>query len=151
MTQTIGTVEWIIDFLREHHLPTPQLGRLEVAARERIEDAGEVRRRLAEFGGAGWVCFTDRVVELEPGDSLPEGIPLSAELVDGEESLHLRQTESGWLLVRIRAGGEKDQLIFREQRLRIGGGRLRYEVAWAPDGAGSWAPRCFRFLGIERE
>ena len=141
--------QWMMDTLTGSGLAAPRAGRLE-STRELLTDPDAVRSRLVEFGGAGWLCLTDRVVPNFNGVDLPDGVPLHAEVTDGERSLHLRQHREGWVLYTIARGEGDDQLIFNETFVAIGGGRLQYEVAWRRDLEDrTWRPWCARFVGIE--
>lgn len=148
MTEPIR-IDWALELLRDHKLGEPERGRLEVET-EAVTDPNQVRKRLEQFGGLGWMCLTGEIVEVRAGRAIPPGTVLSAELAKGDESLHLRQSQTGWTLSRIAKAKGDGQLLFKEPRLRIGGGTLHYQVAWACDGDdGVWKPRCARLVGIE--
>lgn len=131
-------------------LAAPRPATFEVVASDQLADPAGALAALRAFGGRGWVCFTDEVVEPDDAASLRDGIPLSAELCTAGESLHLRQEGSGWRLVRMATREGSDHLVFTESRERLGGGTLTYEVAWRRDEA-AWRPWCARLSRIEKK
>lgn len=155
----------ILNLLKLADLGDPAQGRLE-ARSESITAPDVALARLREFGGTGWVCFTDEVVEVGRSNPLSgDGIPLSAELCRDDASVHLRQDGAGWRLITITKSEEGDQLIFTERRLKIGGGALVYEVAWKRESVPTtreleeptkrepeaWRPWCARLSAVEAE
>lgn len=119
---------------------------------QRLNDAAEVRARLAErLGWQGWVCFQSRVVRL-PVESLPEdaGRVLSAELALGEESLHLLPDGAGgWTLIRL-CEGEGEEVLADEVRhlARDASDRLHYRRFWKRTEGGGFAPFAARLIGF---
>jgi hypothetical protein len=123
-------------------------------ATEKAELPGDVWKAVSDFAPLqGWLCLTDRVIHFcepsgMPGDNV--GIILSGELANGNESLHIRQSEGGWLLTRLIAGRGDDCIVFREQFVSTESGRrdrLNYEVYWRLEN-GAYKPYAGRFCGI---
>lgn len=137
-----------MQLLESGGLPVPYLGLFEMTpvAMPRVPE--DALAELRSFGGQGWVCYTDCVLSVDDAASLPAGIPLSAELCKGSVSLHLRQVEGGWRVVRLGSTEGDQHLIFTARRPRLGGGTLVYEVAWER-GAEAWRPWCSRLSAIE--
>jgi len=102
---------------------------------------------------AGWLCLTDEVLVLRSREDLEKAhgrILLSGELVYGDRSLHVRQGENGWSLVRLEKGiGEEclmlcESFISTEDKQQL---RLDYEVFWK-NGGRAYEPYAFRFIGF---
>lgn len=109
-------------------------GRL-VLERQRLTKIADVKEALETFNGAtGWVETTD---SLQPwSGSVPDGVPLNAELSDGERGLTLRRGAREWILVRSHVedtehGGELLQEV--SYRSRKGFPTLTYLVGWRID------------------
>lgn len=120
----------------------------------RMDDADAVLEALRERRGwQGWICFQSRVVTL-PLDALPgdAGLPLSAELACGDESLHLLPDGAGgWILTTIREGEGSEALADEVRHLRRDGapGALRYRRFWQRSEDGGYAPFAARLVGFE--
>ncbi len=126
-----------------------------------ILDPARVLPTLREAGGAGWVCYTDRVVATDDASTLPDGMVLSAELVTpGGASVQLRQHGDGWMLTRLQESDEGvDALWFEElfESSRPGGPwRMRYRCYWRLEARAhcgtsleSWQPWVAGFQGWE--
>lgn len=105
----------------------------------------------------GWICFQSRVVAL-PLERLPEdaGLPLSAELAHGDESLHLLPDGAGgWILTEIREGEGDEALADDVVHLIRGerGGRLHYRRYWRREASGfaPFAARLVRLADMKEE
>ncbi|MDI9631257.1 MAG: hypothetical protein QM311_07355 [Acidobacteriota bacterium] len=138
------------ELLGARELAPPRCATFEVVGSESLTDSATALQALKDFGGRGWVCFTDEVVELDGAALQRGGIPLSAELCTEAESLHLRQEGSGWRLVRMATREGSEHLVFTERRERLGGGTLTYEVAWRRD-EDTWRPWCARLSGFTKK
>jgi hypothetical protein len=128
---------------------------------EPCSSARELQGRVRGFAPQeGWLCLTDRVLHFRDAAALeallPEGaVVLSGELARGEESLHIRQAETGWNVTRLSAGKGEKCLMFRESYLSTEAREninLDYEVYWKlqADGLGgrAYLPCGFRFTGF---
>ncbi len=113
----------------------------------------DVVKAIGDFDPeTGWLCFTDKVVLLDELDagSLKNGILLSAELVNGKQSLHIRQqgdSWGGWIYTSDKNG---DELILEQSFLgtsRTKGRRLCYQTLWK-EVDGSLQPTLSRFTGF---
>lgn len=132
-----------------------------LAKSETLTSAVEVLERLATFDGSGWYCGTDdEEIRILSKDSLPSGeksYPICAELVDGDQSLHLSRSETGWEIALLkRAESEQEDSVLVENQLlaRKNRGYLRYEVLWSPQKVGSQIelrPQLYRFLGFTNQ
>ena len=114
----------------------------------------EVLSAVREFGGSGWICYSDRVVEVRGGDA-PDGAVLSGELCRGTVSLHVRFLGGKWVAHRIERFDGEEHLLFRKDYARLAppgqggeGGTVSYEIAWKRDDKGVWRPWASRFAGI---
>ncbi len=102
---------------------------------------------------AGWLCLTDRVVQLGSSADLEKirgGIILSGELAKGRETLHIRQSTVGWTLTRFIAGEGEPCLMLKEEYISTENQqqeRLRYDVYWKLV-EGSYRPWAGRFTGF---
>ena len=129
--------------------------RVRVKVESRRENGAEaVLSALRERRGwRGWICFQSRVAAL-PLDALPEdaGLPLSAELACGDESLHLLPDGAGgWILTTIREGEGEETLA--DEVFHLGNeharGALTYRRFWRRSEHGGHAPFAARFAGFE--
>ena len=131
-------------------------GVLRVAAEYRCDDPRDAARHLADHWPApeGWICFTDEVIEVRGVLPRLDGRwCLSAELVQGGRTLHLRQEGSGLRLITLTAdaGGdgyvEKTNLLHQDQHTF-----LQYEIGWERRPAAglpaTFAPVASRFVGF---
>src|SRR5690625_3579809 len=128
------------------------------AKSEQITSATEVLEHLASFNGTGWYCGTDNPeIRILPSDPLPtenESFPIAAEIVNGEQSLHLARSETGWeitILTRTESNGNDSFLVRNRLLARNNAGFLHYEVLWTPqkiDEQTELRPQLFRFLGF---
>lgn len=104
---------------------------------------------------SGWICLTDRVVPLYSNGDLAAcagGIILSAELAGNAETLHIRQSENGWTMTRLKTGEGENCLMLREEYLSTENrqkARLFYEIYWKSEN-GVNRPYVARFAGIEK-
>lgn len=138
--------------------PIVRIGGLVVDS-ETLATPAEVLERLKSFGGTGWYCGTDQSdIRILTQDSLPAGnesYPISAELVNGDSSLHLSRSSIGWEVTTICKGETQDSSVLVEKRLlaRNNLGEFLYEVLWAPyDHLGQieLRPKLCRFIGITK-
>lgn len=88
---------------------------------------------------------------------MPAGVPLSAELCNGQRSLHLRQSGDAWTAWVIEAVEDPSGVCAtrryvpaRAKDLKMS---VRYEVFWAPDElrGGVLKPAVARFAGFDAE
>jgi len=125
--------------------------------RRDVANREAAREELSRFGGEGWICFTDRVQILRRRDAVPEGVPLSAELCDGQRSLHLRQAGDSWAAWIIESvadpAGYCTTRRFVPARAKELKASVVYEVFWAPDElrGGVLKPAVARFAGFDAE
>lgn len=152
-------MNWILDLWKKKpegatkKLPLgapPVRGKLSVST-QTYRSSDELRKALTDFGGDGWVMFTDNVQSLEASTSVPAGLILAAERVSGDQSLHARRHGDGWATwtySRI-LGEEQEGWLFTEQRERIPRGKLIYEVAWLPDDEGIFRPTISRLKAVD--
>lgn len=125
--------------------------------RRDVANQNAAREELNRFGGEGWVCFTDRVQVLRRGEALAEGVPLSAELCDGQRSLHLRQAGQAWTAWVIEAVPDPSGVCATRRYVPTRANDLkmsvRYEVFWTPDElrGGVLKPAVARFAGFDAE
>lgn len=139
--------------------------RVEVVC-ERLQDVAEVRRRLADLAAHdGWVCTTSGISWRNGQDTGlvrdAAGYPLSAEIVVSQnESVQLRQSDSGWMWTRlvekhVEDSGEADRA--RETQLMCTEGALSmtYRCYWRRtamedgDFVRPFAPYAARFTGFK--
>jgi hypothetical protein len=118
-----------------------------------------VLQALRNFGGEGWICLTDRVEAISNGEAIPEGLPLSAEVCDGQgRALHVRQAHDGWWLLRYQESDNDGTpvLVFDKiyESSRPGGDwAMRYRVYWKQQEEGGlsvWRPMVGVFDGWQR-
>ncbi|MEM7248294.1 MAG: hypothetical protein AAF533_23370 [Acidobacteriota bacterium] len=136
----------------------PRLGRLDITSEDLAPK--QVVERLRGFGGQGWACSTSKTPCLVAGADLDAEPLLSAELVRGDESVHLRVEEGGHRLYHFRIEHDVDEhVLFTERHACTpadGDGRkppwkmLEYEVAWKRE-EGRWRPWAARFTGVGEE
>jgi hypothetical protein len=131
----------------------PTKGELIVRS-EDLDSFEKVHKALSDFDGDGWVTFTDRVENLNEGQAVPDGVILSAERVNGDRSLHIRQHGSAWRAWTYeRTTGEAcEGWLFTEQLERIPRGSLVYEVEWrADDDDGVFRPKSSRLKQVIKQ
>lgn len=124
------------------------------AAPRQVSEAKDVWNAVREFAGEqGWLCLTDEVLVVKGPADLEKGqgrVILSGELVKGGQSLHIHQTQDGWLLIDLSAGAGQECLKLRESFISTEdkqGLRLNYDVYWSLQ-QGVYAPYAFRFVGF---
>lgn len=120
----------------------------------------EVIEQLKSFGGEGWYCGTDQsAIRILPNDPFPDSAlswPVSAELVNGTQSLHLFRDANHWVLTRLEEIEDvsgQNFLLERSYVARSNLGKLRYQVSWTPQKHANQVelrPAHFRFLGFIR-
>lgn len=121
-----------------------------------LADAGQVWEAVHTFPfDSGWICLTDQVVPLYSSHDLaavPNGIILSAELAGATQSLHIRQSENGWVATTITVGSGEPCLMLTEQYLSTVQKQqlsLGYQLFWK-ETEGGYAPFVARFTGWEK-
>lgn len=126
-------------------------------ASETAQTPAEVWSRIDSFApNQGWLCLTDKVLSIYEKTDIPldrTGIILSGELVNGSESLHIRQSENGWALRLLKAGEGDDCVMFKKEYVSTENSqqaRLLYEVCWKCD-SDRYRPWAARFAGIVKE
>lgn len=133
----------------------PNRGRIWVSAAHLLTSHDAVRQALLDFGGVGWLTYTDQVDEIDGSTWKPREMPiLSAESCKGSTSLHLRQSPDGWLCTTIEESSEGDEYIFGHEFARMPTGRVCYQVAWRATGAelgGVYRAHIARFSGYADE
>ena len=105
-----------------------------------VTDPGAVRERLRgliDDGYRGWVCFTGQVWEASDDASLPDEVPLTAELCKGDASVQLRHLGERWQIVWLRCtSGDTHWCRVARYRAVAPGGEpgqertARYEIFW---------------------
>jgi hypothetical protein len=130
---------------------------------EEIDKDDEVLRQVAAFCAenpadcSGWLCFTDRVEVITGGFDFTAAtgrILLNGELACGTKSLHLRQSEKGWIIYRLERTDGGEMLMFEENYLpmRKDMGKLRYEMFWRKEKNSeeqeTYRPYASRFAGF---
>lgn len=124
--------------------------------RKTFGSADEVRAFIGDFNAEqGWLCFTDRVVLL---DEVTEELfqkykLLSAELVKGDQSLHIRQDGKAWQGWFYSFDASQDGFVIEQQFIgtsRIAGQKLRYQTLWAAESLEepTLQPTVSRFAGF---
>lgn len=107
-----------------------------------------VHKKLEEWGGSGWVMFTDRVHDLREGEPLGEGVVLSAERVNGLKTLVLRFQNQRWYGWEIVEGEGEEYWVFQEKLQHIDRGVLSYDVGWKQNSLGEYQPYLSRLTAI---
>jgi hypothetical protein len=102
----------------------------------------------------GWICFTDKVAAFYSAselEALGNGTILSGELAKENESVHIRQSGSGWTVIHYAIGIGADCLMLPEEYISTENkqlDRLKYEVYWKKDDSGCYRPWAGRFAGF---
>lgn len=137
-------------------------GRLETTS-EILETPEAAFSALRSFGGEGWLCSTHsriilRLHSATSLDTLPDTAwPIAAELANGEASLHLTRTDTGWVAAtHTRKHADPDQAVLLAVRLMARDGKpdLLYEVSWETgvlEGLEELRPRAYRFTGFAKD
>ncbi|NOZ85855.1 MAG: hypothetical protein GXP49_06265 [Deltaproteobacteria bacterium] len=146
----VDRLGWAKELIEMKGLASLERGRMEV--QEQVLDDGiKVLESIKDFGGQGWICFTDRVDIVDASGQIGDGNVLSAELCKGDVSLHVRYIGDKWHVYKIQEGQGTEHLVLDEERLRIGGGSLHYRVAWGfNNDRTELQPVMFRFTGFGR-
>lgn len=104
---------------------------------ESMQTQEKVWEKVRAFPFAsGWLCLTDKVRPLHSSQDLADitdGIILSAELAGQTQSLHIRQSENGWIATTITVGSGDPCLMLEESYLSTENkqqDRLQYQVFW---------------------
>ncbi len=144
------------NILKSEKLPEIRSGQAEITT-ESLADMNAVRQALEAFNASqGWVCFSDEICAYRStitAADLTGRIILSAELVRGECSLHLRQDGAGWQCWSIDAKAEGDCWVIDETLIGTPGlkGRLHYETYWGQSEVNAaYAPLFSRFAGFDK-
>ena len=115
-----------------------------------MKDVSEAIRNFTP--SEGWLCFTDRVVLLDALE-VDTGILLSAELVNENKSLHIRQQGDGWVgwFYSCDSNSESKGILVEQSFLgtrKTQGKKLCYQTFWTEDNYGSLQPVISRFSGF---
>ena len=162
-------IEAINEILKDHNLGEVTRVQLENIPKA-INEQATLQNEISDFiDGSddyqGWLCLTDEVIILNKGydlSSLHKRIILYGELASGEKSLHIRQTDKGWLAVKLtRKQSDDDSFIMYEESYistdTFSENRfwLNYEIYWKetkdPSGQIVLAPFASRFAGFSKE
>lgn len=141
-----------------------QSASLSVAATAETADRAEVFGQAKAFCEketgtcSGWLCFTDRVLIVPDEYAFADsgGILLSGELARGDESLHIRQSQTGWQLWHLSRHDGGEMLMVKERfvSIRQRGQKLVYEKYWrmeaGDEGLKVYRPFAARFAGFEQ-
>ncbi|HIJ96602.1 MAG TPA: hypothetical protein HPP94_12860 [Desulfuromonadales bacterium] len=114
-------------------------------------DWRQVQSRISSFGGAGWLCVTDKILLLpQVNGPLADMTILSGELSNGSASLHIRQSSSGWELYEMTRYDGGEQLMVEESFISTQDKDilLTYETYWKKGGSGAMEPFASRFAGF---
>jgi len=105
-------------------------GRTIVPVTETLASAAAVEAKLLAFGGDGWVCTADHVSRRASYSPNPLDPILSAELVNGDASLHILFDGNAWQLTTLREQSASDAFLFKHTHLALDGTALVYHTAW---------------------
>lgn len=120
-------------------------------------NCAEVWLALKEFGGEGWVCHTGSSDILVFGPESPigeeNGFILSAEAVNGDESLHVSRNGGEWCITKTTKEPSEEDIIVKQSFIGVNDRRLYYEVAWQlkafeDSDIKEYRPCAYRFIGF---
>ncbi len=126
-------------------------GTFTILEQQEIKDPQKLLGILKKFGGQGWCNYTTHVTEVKEGYQWKEEPIIAAELVNDEESLHVRSFRDGWQIRRMTSEKKgESHYLFEEAFLARHGKVLTYEIAWQKDEDGIWRAWNSRLIGIKK-
>lgn len=156
MINTVSKV--LLDMhIDQDRLKTLATGGIETSFEE-VATAEEAMALFLAFGGEGWLCTAEsrEIHTLQSGSPWSPEFrrkpwPLWGELVNGENSLHLRRTSDGWSLITLTSNKVKEGIVLETSFLARGDRRMRYLVAYRMQTLNNieeLRPETCRFLGF---